>query len=254
MEFSHLKTYINRVYQKSSELFSLTKQGIMINDLVRFDAVRIALLRELAGIPQKIMTNLEPESLDALLNEHCVVDFLFSKMDMLRNPIPRIGKLVGPMDDFEDFKMGEFSFCETFYSNYVEERNIEFLKEMVAVLYRPERPGYDPLGEDALNRRQKFNVVSQKARLEQIKNIPEEDLIAIYLWYDCCRQQLMEDFPEPFEGESSGSRNGTIDILIAVSGNDPLKFHESEEVLVKIAFATFAKTIRESKNKTTDET
>jgi hypothetical protein len=126
--------------------------------------------------------------------------------------------LFGPLDNFRNLRFAEFIFADTYFLRYLQcGYDEQQLDNLVAVLYRPQRRGYNPTAPDYQgDRRQDFNEHHVAARAALIgRRVPHHVKWAVLLWYQGCRQSLERTFPYVFtEGNTaSASTSGWTEVL-----------------------------------------
>lgn len=119
------------------------------------------------------------------------INFLYSEHDRTINPYPvlQIGshRLYGPADNFNTILCGEMENCEIWFYKFQEETESDYLAQIAAVLWRPKdfwRKKVVP-----------FSEIRAERMLPVLKKLPVEKLLAIYIWYSGCRNQLPKYFP-----------------------------------------------------------
>lgn len=147
--------------------------------------------------PQKTIRRIVVEDLVLEFLPH--IEKLLSKVDRTVNPFPVLKNwwhtLQGPADNFRSLTCGEFEDCEVFFQSYCENQDIEHLRMIATILWRPTRGG---------------RIVPYKGYdVERGKSFFREgqgpNLHAIYLWYSGCRQQLPAIFETLYNsGETLG--------------------------------------------------
>ena len=92
---------------------------------------------------------------------------------------------------FYEFIQAEQAFLK--YRDPDPSKAREALNTLVAILYRPKRSDYrKDLHEDI---RIPLSNSGIKARLPQIANVPEDTKLAVLMWFDSCREQIIQRFP-----------------------------------------------------------
>lgn len=143
--------------------------------------------------------------------------------------LPKYKNLFGPDDNFGNLLLVEFHYAETAYHRMVNEKDPEALDELIAILYREGKNDYDHKRNRDGDNRKAFCYGDIAWHKRKIKRWPNAVKLAIILWYDGCRQQLVKDYetvyPKTntnqgdnyFEGlykmmrSLAGERYGTID-------------------------------------------
>jgi len=156
--------------------------------------------------------------------------FLINENNLTRQLLRQYRGYHGPDDDFNNLTGEEFIFSENFYfksftiveENKSRQINEEGLNNLVAVLYRPIKPGYHLKKNPDGDPRVPFNqYISAYNAEKKIKRWPLAAKLAIFTWYECCRQNMISANPEIFTGgNNEPARYGLISVmrLIAEGG------------------------------------
>jgi hypothetical protein len=149
----------------------------------------------------------------------------------------------GPDSEISNLRMNEFTFTEDHFIAWWEEmsqgktNNTERLDELVAILYRPAKPGYNMKQNPDGDARQKYNqnICSYSAK-KYISHWPMARKLAIAYWYGGCRQQLMESNPDVFGGSGGeASRYGLVSVMLNVAEDKVFgDFEKVEEQYVNL--------------------
>ncbi len=104
----------------------------------------------------------------------------------VENPLPRIGKLHGPLTLLQDLTFGEFRHATMFMTAFAKSRNVEDLDDCVAALYRRKAKSFNRAGRraaslDSEDYRKDLRVVSRMAAWQ--KNL-------ILQWFCNCLQHI----------------------------------------------------------------
>lgn len=121
-------------------------------------------------------------------------------------------KLYGPASAFENMRMLEFEFAERYLFLFLQNRDIQDLWTLVAILYRKGRWLYNPLKNKKGDIRVPFNNYSltyQASKLQ--RKLQPAVAYAILQWYKGCRLHLMSLYPVIFQ--SNDSSKGSEDRL-----------------------------------------
>lgn len=209
------------------------------------DEARMKLLKILSGISvwRWVMTDVEE------LNEYLyLTDFLLQANSLTENVRPKYKGFAGPSSDFENLLMCEFAYTEPLFFKWVEESSIDALNQLVAILYRKKKKGYD----EGLNKdgdvRIAFNEYECKYfSNKKISKWPIDVKKAVAFWYDGCRRKLIEDFPEVFGGSGESAKYGLLETIMDVAkegvhGN----FKDVEKLPVRMVMVSIDKAIREA--------
>lgn len=154
-----------------------------------------------------------------------LLDFLLDDVDLRVQKIPKlkVGNEVlwGPSDGFGNLRLNEFDFSERAYFDFYEEdRRLDFLAEIIAVIYRPAKDGYDfdrnPDGDARLD----FNANLIEYYAKKIEQyVPVSVQLSILLWYRGCRNEKVNDNKALFSnlGKNKVGEPGYFDLMRAIA-------------------------------------
>jgi len=179
------------------------------------------------------------------------LNFIFdedAKIELTKNLFPelKVGEntFVGPVDGLDNICFGEFVACEQFYEAYTTTKNIEYLRMLVATLYRFANTDFDPLAADTTgDERERFNTNNIKARTKLFMRCGIEYLKAVELFYVSCRNKIVDANPNIFEGGSGSDKSSWSAVLLnlaRVKGID-------DELLEQKLFSTVLMDLEEIK-------
>jgi hypothetical protein len=187
----------------------------------RLDALLAALLQ----IPRRDFRQLTPVH---RINLRPLVHFLHGATDYPPLTAQLLGvfligrkRYYGPREAFRNLRFDEFIHADTHYLRYLQTGGEHYLDQLVAVLYRPERAGYDPEAVDyAGDRREDFNEHLVAARAKRLAALPDHYKHAVLLYYRGCRRLLEQRYPYVFtEGtQQKASTSGWVDALHELAG------------------------------------
>jgi len=122
--------------------------------------------------------------------------------------VPHFGPNTGLANcTFYEFIQAEQAFLT--YRDPDPSKAREALNTLVAILYRPKRSDYrKDLHEDP---RIPLTNSGIKSRLPQIANVPEDTKLAILMWFDSCREQIIHRFPLIFGKPKTNNRQPSPD-------------------------------------------
>lgn len=157
------------------------------------------------------------------------VEFLLASNELSRQLIKQHNGFYGPDDDFNNITGEEFVFSEDFYfkSFSVSKEtgrmiHEDQLNQLVSVLFRRKKEGYNTRVNADGDPRQPFNQNIAAYNADRvISKWPKHVKLAIFTWYECCRQQMIESNPEVFGGgNSEPAKYGLLSVMrvIAESG------------------------------------
>lgn len=206
------------------------------------DAARLKLLKILTGITwfRFFMAPLAERA------EHLhLCHFLINGNDLTRQLLPVYKGFHGPADDFNNITGEEYVFSEDFYfkSFEIDEKartrimNEQYLNELVAVLYRPKKRGYDLKLDKDGDARQVFNqnVCAYHAKYTIVK-WPLAAKLAVFTWYETCRKNMIDQNPEIFAGGSGEpAKYGLISVMrVIAEGGIHGTFEAVQKMYVKM--------------------
>ena len=206
------------------------------------NAAQLKLLKILTGISwYRFFLCPLAERADFLYLTH----FLVNENNLTKQLLPEYRGMFGPDDDFNNITGEEFVFSEDFYFKcfaQTEEDNIRVMDEaainnLVAVLYRPMKKGYDKKKNADGDPRVAFNqnVCAYHAR-RTIRKWPLEARLAIFTWYEACRKKMIESNPDIFSGGSGETaKYGLISVMrVIAEGGIHGTFEQVQKMFVQM--------------------
>jgi hypothetical protein len=126
--------------------------------------------------------------------------FMVQPADLTKSILVKFRGRVGPADDFDNITGAEYAHTEYFFQQYLETKDPARLNELVGVLYRPARRGYDHTINPAGDAREPFNsrIIGHYSKC--VCGWPDPVKKAVLTWYDSCRRNLMANNPRVFGG------------------------------------------------------
>lgn len=130
----------------------------------------------------------------------------------------------GPASDFANLRVTEFDSAEKELWHWREEKDDVYLYRFLAVLYR-KVPFWKrkwnflvPIDDEEGDRRPRFDATSLSRNAGRLKNVfNEREALAILAWYQACKKQLFESFPDLPTGEASEDRPEYFQVLRMIS-------------------------------------
>ncbi len=110
----------------------------------------------------------------------------------------------GPSDAFNNVKIGEFAFADTYFMAYIKTHRVEFMNKVIAALYRPRVLNLDPTSYDYQGDfREPFNenIIDHRASL--VDRIPRPVKEAIIFNYRIIRKYIEMQYPYVFPQEKN---------------------------------------------------
>jgi hypothetical protein len=163
---------------------------------------QVKVLKILSGISSFRFVLLKPEVINRAI-EH--LNWVFQETNVTKQLIPCYKGYHGPISGFDNLRMKEFHMSEMFYRELVSENPDnanESLNNLVAVLYRLPKKGYDKKRDPDGDIRIDFNHNELPFYSKKIDKWPLKVKQAIFLWYDGCRQELIDNNPMVFKEPS----------------------------------------------------
>lgn len=163
--------------------------------ITEFNAMRITIFYLLSDIPLNIFNKIISEQFVDLLPH---VDFAALKIpDLKTNLFPVIPslKMVGPIELMRTCTAEEFTLIDTAFVRASNQKKIDDLALMACFMYRPIRSDleiFKKTKEWNGDIREPFNSERCKSRLPKFKNIPMEQLVAIFLYFASVRKQRFQ--------------------------------------------------------------
>ena len=161
---------------------------------IEYNAIRITAFRILSNIPEHFINIIIAEQWIDLLP---LVDFAFLEIpDLNTNLLPQVKvknqTYYGPIGLMDKCTADEFTRIDTAFIKASNGKDIDSLAVMFSYMYRPKRTDLNSFKKSSNwngDIREEFNAEKCKARLNQIKEIPLEILVANYLYFSSVREQ-----------------------------------------------------------------
>jgi hypothetical protein len=209
---------------------------------------RIKLLQIITGISMWRWLFISADELNDALY---LTDFLIGENSLTANHLLKYKGFAGPADDFENLLMSEFAYTEDYFLRWkADEVNVELLNQLVAVLYRKAKRGYNKAINKDGDARVEFNEYVCKYHAKRsVAKWPLNVKLAIAHWYDGCRTKLVNDYAEVFSGgEGDPAKYGLVSIMRNVAekgvhGN----FKDVEKLHVRMVMLELDEMMNEAK-------
>lgn len=178
--------------------------------------------------------------------------FLVNETGPTKNIIKEYKGLYGPDDDFNNITGDEFVFSEDHYLAFVNSKHEDMnaLNNLVAILYRDSKISYDRKINKDGDVRVPFNqnecAHNSKSK---IQNLKLSFRLAVFHWYQACREKMVADNPDIFTGSSNdAAKYGLLSIMrtIAETGIHG-DFDKVQKMYVKMWMMELNEKIEESK-------
>lgn len=141
----------------------------------------------------------------------------------------------GPSEKLFNITLSEFIHAETNLTRYKETKQVDYLDKVIAILYRPENPKYNPDSPDFNgDRRIPFNDHRFEERARKICRMNHNLKICIFLFYTGCQWWYQQQFPHVFSHKSnkSGNNLGFLNLVDALTAGDVTKTDQIRETLL----------------------
>jgi hypothetical protein len=146
---------------------------------------------------------------------------------LTKNLVPsfKVGGTIyyGPADRLFNITLSEFIHAETNLTRYSNTKEIQYLDNLIAILYRPQkniiRRSSSRFDGD---RRTPFNDHKFEKRASKIRKLNHNIKICIYLFYQGCQWWYQQRFPHVFSHKKSSENNGLgfLNLVDALAGDD----------------------------------
>lgn len=200
-----------------------------------------ALEKALYILSKKLLLNFFfiPADIRMRMHEHAA--WIFDQKDITKQLLPSYKNFYGPADDFDNLRMKEFHAAEMAAYRLDQEKDVDALNELVAVLYRPGKKNYDTKRNVDGDIRIVYNANETELFKQKVKKWPLNIKRAIFMWYDGCRQQLEDLYPLAFESDGKTSAKNYYDGMYGIMRGIAEKktygnFDEVGELYVHLAF------------------
>jgi hypothetical protein len=193
------------------------------------EQMALQLLKNLTGMPRWKFIRCKAEELEEyfyLLNFLVGENVAFTKNLV---PVYDDGRLYedertefyGPDDRLDNLRMKEFTNTEHYFIEWCNSgrKDEESLNELIAILYRPQIPGYNHQKNELGDHREPYvqNVCGYYAK-HFVSSWPPSVKLAISTWYDGCRRHIIANNPDVFEGGGGDpARYGLVSVMLNVA-------------------------------------
>lgn len=171
--------------------------------------------------------------------------FLINTNSLTDQLLPVYKRFHGPAKDFDNITGEEFVFSEDLYfkcftqagPDEPRQMHEEYLNELVAILYRRQKPGYKLKVNKDGDPREAFNqYVSAFYAMTYICKWPLAAKLAIFTWYETCRQQMIDSNPDVFDGGSGEpAKYGLVSVMrVIAEGGIHGTFENVQKMYVKM--------------------
>lgn len=156
--------------------------------------------------------------------------------------------LRGPESKFQNLVLEEFHYAEMALYVYKHEKDEDALDQLVAILYREEKKGYDFKKNIDGDARIAFNLPELRYNKKRVRKWDKGVKLAILMWYASCRQLLTEYYPLAFGGVQNTANyyDGLYKTIRGLSGQKYGSFKEVEKINLHLAMKEIVETIWEA--------
>lgn len=281
VKLAQLLAYSSLLYPYRKELFKMEKGKVVITDMHRYRKCCIQLLKAgltpyplkggktMEKVPERDFSRISGEDLAVMISGLGAVKFYFGENLLTRNlqmeiQIPRPsgtpfvegGILVGPSDNFGNMNMEEFSFADSFFVKWSlgvpgQARNDRNLDMVCAILYRPVDPAKNSEAADYDgDMREAFNRHNVEARLPLMASVPTENKTAVAVWYEGCREAMINRYSRVFGGKKRdpGSSPGDtwLEVMLAMSGGKFGSYNETAKTPLQLMMREMERSLKEA--------
>lgn len=247
--------YSKQCYHLPSEYNELTKDQLIAiaslfteklpEDIAQLRAMRILLNKSLYSF-LRIPNDAKERMLEYM-------QWVFEKNTLTEQIIPTYkhwpwsSNYYGARKEFDNLIMAEFHYTEINYHDYVVDNDTNGLNNLVAVLCRPGIKDYNHQLDNLGDARIAFNANEIAFYAKKIARWPLKVKLAILMFYDGCRQKLLEDYKTVFKGNSGQNNDaGMFDVIRGLSGNVYGTIEHVERLNIHTAMSEITKQIKEA--------
>jgi hypothetical protein len=178
-------------------------------------AAQIAEITDLFNFLFKINEETEAISIDSQLTVNLIHKFKVNRITYY-----------GPTMKLFNITMSEFIHAETNLNRFVKTKEVKYLDNLIAILYRPSK---NPLRQISNqyngDRRISFNDHKFEKRADKIRTLNHTTKIAILYFYQGCQAWYQRKFPHVFKsgGKKAANDLGFLNLVDALTGGDVTK-------------------------------
>lgn len=172
---------------------------------------------------------------DVIVNASEHIKWVFEENTLTTQLIPYHGDFYGPDSHFDNLQMHEFNHAEMAYQELISTKEPEYLDRLVAILYRQAKPDYDHDRNPDADHRIPFKYGDITWHMGLVSRWPEKVKLAILLWYDGCRMELIDSYPLIFNKSEANDQNlyqGLFTLMHSVAGEKYGNFDQVENSFV----------------------
>ncbi len=128
-----------------------------------------------------------------------LTEFALKEITLTKNLLPSLTppfsftKLYGPEDMLKNIVFIEFIKCERAYTRFTRTGKIQFLNELVSIIYRPKKKDYNPESPNYDGDiRERYNDYNVSLRAKAVARISIRKRLAVLLFYYGCRKNIID--------------------------------------------------------------
>lgn len=238
------KGYKNKLFIIPEEWNELTgKQLITIAGLLHSNLEEdIFYLKALQCLSNLSTVKFMLQPLDAKLNCFEHLDWLQSSDDkelLTKQLLPKYKGLYGPTDELGNLLLVEFHYTEIAYQNLITTNEVQYLNELVAIMYREPKANYDHARNSEGDHRVIFTDNDIAYHTKKVAKWPLAVKQAILMWYDGCRQDLVNSYSTVYPASSTKKDDnysaGLYQLIRSLAGENYGTIDKVEQLTVHTA-------------------
>lgn len=133
-----------------------------------------------------------------------LVSWIIQGVTLTEQRIPFYQGFYGPKKELENLRLKEFAMTELLYLQFRNDNNIDALNELISILYRPGKKGYNIKLDVDGDIRVAYNSHVVPFYKRKVSKWPIKVKLSIAFFYEGCRNNFTNNYKEVFEGESDG--------------------------------------------------
>ncbi len=175
-------------------------------------------------------------SVDKFMQESHLIKNLFPKFRMLWKTF------YGPSNSCYNISVHEFMLAETMLDAFHHSKDVKYLRQLTAILYRKQVKPYRPNSPNYTgDRREPFNDFTFQRRARWFRFLNQNKLQAVYVFFVGCRNAIIEKHPHLFNttavsSEKTNHTENLKNMLISLNQGDITKNKEILQSQVWEAF------------------
>lgn len=201
--------------------------------------LKVRLVKTLFRFNWRQMLLLRSES--RIVDLYQYIEFILQSNDLTINKFKKVKlawflkTLYGPIGDFRTMKAREWTDADTAFMNFMQNREVRHLDQLVSILWRPRDNSKSKNSEEwDGDPRVAYNPVSASFRVRFMKFLHPQIKFSILQWYMASRNEWEEMFKRVFTGGSKENVEsfGWIETIQKVSGSTFGTLKETRETLM----------------------